>query len=78
MKADNLIAESYFNMIKALSPEIRLELISRISDSLRNTITPKDDSWKDLFGAFDSEQSAEEIIEDLRNSRCMQRQIEEL
>jgi len=78
MEVKNLIADNYFGMIKNLSAEVKLELISRISDSLRGFSTPKNDSWKKLFGAYDSKQSAEEIIEDLRNSRFTNREIEGL
>ena len=78
MEARNLIADNYFGMIKNLSTDVKLELISRISDSLRKASNQDIDSWKNLFGAYNSEQSAEEIIEDLRNSRFTNRQIEDL
>lgn len=78
MEAGNTIVDNYFNVIKNLSPDIRLELISKISDSLRTSKIKKDDSWKSLFGAFVSDESAEEIISHLRNSRYTERQIEDL
>ena len=76
MEARNLIVDNYFEMIKNLSADVKLELISRISDSLTNTSDIKNDSWKELFGAYDSEQTAEEIIDDLRKSRFTHREIE--
>ncbi len=76
MEARNLIADNYFGMIKNLSPDIKLELISRISDSLREPSSQENDSWKKLFGAYDSKQTAEEIIDDLEKSRFTNRQIE--
>jgi len=78
METRNLIVDNYFGIIKNLSPDVKLELISRISDSLRRTSNQENDSWKNLFGAFNSEQSAEEIIEDVRKSRFSNRQIEDL
>jgi len=78
MEAGNTIVDNYFNVIKNLSPDNRLELISKISDSLRTSKIKKDDSWKSLFGAFVSDESAEEIISHLRNSRYTERQIEDL
>jgi len=68
MEAKSLIADNYFGMIKNLSPDIKLELISRISDSLREPPSHKDDSWKNLFGAYDSKQTADEIIDDLEKN----------
>jgi len=76
MEARNLIVDNYFEMIKNLSTDVKLELISRISDSLTDTSGIKNDSWKELFGAYDSEQTAEEIIDDLRKSRFTHREIE--
>lgn len=78
MEARNLIADNYFGMIKNLSPDVKLELISRISDSLREPSSQENDSWKKLFGAYDSKQTAEEIIDDLEKSRFTNRQIENL
>lgn len=78
METRNIIADNYFGMIKNLSRDVKIELISRISDSLKKPSSQENDSWKNLFGAYNSEQSAEEIIDDLRNSRFTNRQIEDL
>jgi len=80
MKAENVnIADNYWGMIKNLSADVRLELISRISISLKSDKSiQKSDSWKMLFGAFESSQSADDIIEDLRKSRYTNREIEAL
>lgn len=78
METRNLIVDNYFGMIKNLSADVKLELISRISDSLTGISDIKNDSWKKLFGAYDSEQTAEEIIDDLRESRYTNREIESL
>lgn len=73
------IAENIFRMVKNLSADVKLELISKITDSLKGTKKEaKDDSWKKLFGAWESEESAEEIIEEIRASRYTNRQIEDL
>jgi len=73
------IADNFFDMIKNLSTDVKLELISKITDSLKATKKEaEDDSWKKLFGAWQSDQSAEEIIEEIRASRHTHRQIEDL
>jgi hypothetical protein len=73
------IAENIFRMVKNLSADVKLELISKITDSLKGTKKEaKDESWKKLFGAWESEESAEEIIEEIRASRHTNRQIEDL
>jgi hypothetical protein len=73
------IADNFMGMINTMSREVRLDLITRIAASLKKSTKPeKDDSWKELFGAFESEQTADEIIEDLIASRYTNRQIETL
>jgi len=73
------IAENVFQTIKNLSADVKLELISKISNSLKGPKTDvKDDSWKELSGAWESEKNADEIIEDIRSSRYTNRQLEDL
>jgi len=73
------IAENIFRMVKDLSADVKLELISKITESLKESNKKaKDDSWKKLFGAWESEESAEEIIEEIRSSRYTNRQIDDL
>lgn len=58
--------DSYIELLKSLSSDNRLELISRLSDSLKGSKKPTDKSISDLYGAFISDKSADEIIEGLR------------
>ena len=73
------LAENMFQMVKNLSADVKLELISKITDSLKGTKKEaKDDSWKKLYGAWESGESAEEIIEGIRSDRYANREIEDL
>ena len=79
MKAANLkfnLIESYLGLLKNLSPDSKLELISRLSDSLNLPKKPTDKPLADLFGAFISKKSADEIITDIKGSRNFNRKIE--
>ena len=80
METDRIdLAENFFGLIKNLSADVKLELISKLSNSLKSTNNVElDDSWKALFGAWQSDESAEELIEELRASRYSNRQIEDL
>lgn len=79
MKAANLnIIDSYIGLLNNLSPDNKLELISRLSQSLKSEKNIENKPFQELFGAFKSEDSAETIIEDIRKSRAFTRQIEEL
>ena len=53
-------------MIKNLSAYVKIDLISKISNSLKGTKEAKNDAWKESFGAWQSDESAEEMIESIR------------
>jgi len=68
----NLI-ESYFGLLKNLSADSKLELIAKLSKSMKTAKAEKPDSLKSLYGAFVSEQSADELIDDIRTARTFNR-----
>lgn len=81
MKAADLkfnLIDSYLGLLNNLSPASKLELISKLSDSLKGSPNPSNKSLRDLYGAFISKKSAEEIITDLKGSRNFNRKIEGL
>lgn len=72
--------ESWWAVLRHLNAEMRLELASRLIESLK---TPEPEEQKDkneckkLYGAWANEkESAEELIKMIRNSRSANRQIE--
>ena len=70
------IIEGYVRLLDNLSPGSKLDLISRLTASVKSDISDKKSSFKNAFGAFQSEKSADEIISEIRNSRTFTRQIE--
>lgn len=77
MKTDKIdIEDNFFDMIKNLSADEKRKLIKKISESLEEK--KPENSWKVLYGAWQSEDSAENIINELRASRHSNRQIEDL
>lgn len=80
MKAADLkfnLIDSYLGLLNNLSPDSKLELISKLSDSLKGPKKPTNKSLSDLYGAFKSKKTADEIIADLKNSRNFNRKIEQ-
>jgi putative IMPACT (imprinted ancient) family translation regulator len=78
MKAQEInttIVDGYIGLLDNLSPNDKLELISKLTDSVKTDLKNKKSSFKKAFGAFDSEKSAEEIIEEIRSSRTFTRKI---
>jgi hypothetical protein len=70
------IVDGYVELLDNLSTDNQLDLISKLTASVRTDLSNKKSSFKKAFGAFDSKKSAEEIIEEIRNSRVSTRQIE--
>jgi len=68
----NLI-ESYFLLLKNLSPDSKLELIARLSKSMKTGKKTKYHSLKLLFGAFVSEKSADDLIDEIKKARNFNR-----
>ena len=72
----NLI-DNYLVLLNNLSPENKLELISKLSDSLKGSVKPVVKSVSDLYGAFICDTSAQDMITELKKSRNFNRKIEE-
>jgi len=72
------LINGYLRLLKNLGPESKLDLIEKLTKSLRLDLTSKRKSLKSAFGAFKSDQSADELIQELRDSRTFKRNIEEL
>lgn len=75
-KINTTIVDGYVGLLDNLSTNNKLDLISRLTASVKTDLTSKKTLFKKAFGAFDSKKSAEEIIEEIRDSRVSIRQIE--
>ena len=73
---NSTIVDGYVGLLNNLSTNNKLDLISKLTASVKTDLTNKKSSFKKAFGAFDSKKSAEEIIKEIRNSRVSTRQIE--
>lgn len=74
--ADKKILNNYFGLLESLSPAMKLNLIDRLTESVKSRISSKS-KIKSAFGAWDSDESAEELIDTIQKSRNTNRQIEE-
>lgn len=63
------IVETYSGLFEGLNATSKIELIERLSKSLKNENSTKDSKFYKSFGAFDSDKSADEIIADIKLSR---------
>ena len=72
------IADYYFGFLENLEHDSKLDLIAKLSQSLKNSEKKETISLQSLFGAYKSEETAEEIIAELRASRTFNRKTETL
>jgi hypothetical protein len=73
---NNTLIDGYIGLLDNLSINDKLDLISKLTASVKTDLTTQKSSFEKSFGAFDSKNTAEEIIDDIRNSRSSTRQIE--
>ena len=63
------LIDGYLKMLDNLSPSNKLDLISKLTQSVKTDITEKKSSFFKAYGAWDSNESAEEIINVINESR---------
>ena len=61
--------DTYFGLLKNLSQDNKLELIARLTDSMKKNKKPSKRGVNALFGALKAKQSAEVLIAEIKNSR---------
>lgn len=76
--ANNSLIEAYLMLLKNLNPVSKLDLISRLTLSVKTDIPGRNKNFYKAFGAWESDKSADQIIEELRNSRHFSRHTAEL
>jgi len=70
------LVDSYLDLLRNLSPNNKLDLISGLSDSLKTGRKKELSLIKSLAGDFIPEKTADEIIDDLKKARNFTRNIE--
>ncbi len=67
---------SYFRLMKNWDIESKKDLIIKLTQSINDKSEDNHD-FSSCFGAWDDERSADEIINDIRNSRINNQDIED-
>ena len=70
------IIDGYIGLLENLSTSNKLDLIAKLTASVKTDLVSKKSQFNKAFGAFESEETAEEIIDNIRNSRLLNRQTE--
>ena len=66
--SNTTLIKGYLRLLENLSAKDKLELISGLTYSIRSEDSDRKKSFYNAFGAWDSEQTADEIIAQLRTS----------
>jgi hypothetical protein len=74
---DTTLIDGYLRLLDNLSPSNKLDLISKLTLSVKTDISDRKNSFYEAFGAWQSNQSDEQIVNDIRRSRVFNRQIEQ-
>jgi hypothetical protein len=75
---DMKLIDGYMKLLGNLSLGNKLELISQLTLSAKTDISDKPTAFFKAFGAWDSAQTAEQVIAGIRDSRMFNRQTEML
>ena len=74
---NNRLVDTYLELLKNLDPKVKLDLINKLSLSVKTDLSKKKSSFNKAFGAWDSEDDAERINFEIRESRNFNRIIEQ-
>ena len=72
------ISNTYWEMLKDLSSDIKLELIAKLSASLvaKDNTSDTSNGTTEFVGRWEDDRTADEVIEDIRGARTSNREIE--
>jgi len=77
MSVEDRLILDYMAMLGHLRADLKLKLISKLTDSLRNDYSEstlnRDDSWKSLFGSWSD--TDDDLALTIRNNRLPSRDI---
>jgi len=71
------LIESYLSLLKNMSTQNKLDLISKLTNTVKTDIAQEKTEFYKAFGGWDEHESAEELIETIKESRTFNRTIEE-
>ncbi len=72
------IADYYLGVLQNLNHDSKLDLISKLSQSLKMAVPAEVITLQSLYGAYQSEETAEDIIAAIRSARTFNRNTEPL
>lgn len=75
---NNRLTDSYLALLKNLSPSNKLDLIAKLTQSVKADMETNDKTFSKSFGAWEGKEDANELVNQIKSSRSFTRKIEEL
>jgi adenosine deaminase len=77
-KLNKSIVDKYLMLLDSLSVDNKLEIISKLSESLKTKKKEKKKSISSLFGSLENDMTADELIKEIKEARNFSRKEIEL
>lgn len=74
---NNNLIKTYFFLLKNIGQDNKLELIARLSDSMKSKKGKSEYSLQSFLGGFIPEKDADELIKEIKEARIFYRRTEE-
>lgn len=71
------LIDSYISLLKNMSSQNKLELISKLTNTIKTDLEQGKNDFYKAFGGWDENESADELIDTIKRSRTFNRTIEE-
>jgi hypothetical protein len=75
-EVDTTIVDGYYELLYKMSNVNKKALIDKLSASMKEDDSIAESRFEKAFGALESEETAEQLIEEIRSSRLFTREIE--
>lgn len=75
---NNRLIAGYFELLKNLAPSNKLDLITKLTNSIQSDLKDNRNAFENAFGAWDTSEDAEKITKEMRDSRSFNRKIADL
>jgi hypothetical protein len=71
------LIDSYLSLMKNLSVSNKLDLISKLTGTVKTDIEHEKPDFYEAFGGWDKNESAEELISSIKEARTFNRELDE-
>ncbi|MEX0610036.1 MAG: hypothetical protein WD016_07245 [Balneolaceae bacterium] len=71
------LIDSYLSLLKNMSKQNKLYLISQLTRTVKTDLEQEETNFYNAFGGWDESESAEELIDIIKESRTFNKTIEE-